>query len=297
MRSKIFVLGVTGDIGAGKSTAASILVSMGARCFDADSFVRELWTRSELLDAVRERWGDGVLDDSGRSIPSEISNRFFEDEVEYRWLCSLVHPMVRREIERALTSERGWVVVEIPLLFESAVPHWCDMTLYVAASQEVRIERNRGRFSQEELERRERFLLPSEEKRSLADLVLWNDGTPNDLRRLLEPHGLQMARMGSVCAVTVQCSFRNEACRLISSLLRDRLAYQARLIRVETAYTGYDQFLTENWEVRLYTLIHLVRDIHGVAAKELRRLPTPMVVADVLRADRPFMRAVGEACR
>ncbi len=293
----MFVLGVTGDIGAGKSTAASILASMGARRVDADAVVGKLWARSALLDAVRERWGGGVLDETGHAIPSEISKRFFEDETEYRWLCSLVHPMVRREIDRGVTSERGWVVVEIPLLFESAVPCWCDMTLYVTASHDVRIERNRERLSQEEMKRRERFLLPSAQKQSMADLVVRNDGTPDELRRALEPHGLHMARMGSVCTVTIQSSFRNQARDLISSILREKLAYQANLRQVETAYIKYDQFLTENWEIRLYTLIHLLQEIHDVAAKALRKSPVPLVVTDVFRAECSFLRSVSEACR
>lgn len=294
----MFVLGITGDIGAGKSTVASMLSNMGARVIDADEIVRRLWNDRELVDTVRNRWGDSVISEDGRISSSAVAERFFGNEMEYRWLCDIIHPMVHREMSCGLSAERGWVVVEIPLLFESGIPYWCDMTLYVTASSENRASRNSGRgLDGEGMTRRENFLLPSEEKRSMADLLVSNDGSLDELRSFLRPYGAKMLRMASICTVKIQCAFRKQARQLISCILGKKLAYQANLISVETAYARYDQFLTGNWEVQFYTLAPLVPEISREVTELTKKAPTPLAVADVLRASLPFREALCEACR
>ncbi|MCF4150270.1 dephospho-CoA kinase [Dethiosulfovibrio sp. F2B] len=293
----MFVLGITGDIGAGKSTVASILGNMGARVIDADQIVRRLWNHRELVDAARDRWGDTVLNEDGKISPSAVAERFFGEETEYRWLCRLIHPMVRSEMASGLSAERGWVVVEIPLLFESDVPYWCDMTLYVTASPENRVARNSLRgLNGDELDRREKFLTPSEKKKSMADLVISNDGSLDELKEILKSHGEKMLRMSSICTVKIQCAFKKQAKQLISGILGKKLAYQANLASLETAYSRYDQFLTDNWEVQFYTLAPLVPEISRVASEIMKKEPTPLAVADVLRASLSFREALCEAC-
>lgn len=118
----MFVLGLSGDIGAGKSTVASLFRDMGAKVIDADRIVRGLWSELELMNAAISRWGKSILGDDGKIAPSRVADRVFDNESEYRWLCEIVHPVVKREMTSALCSERGWIVVEIPLMFESGVP-------------------------------------------------------------------------------------------------------------------------------------------------------------------------------
>ena len=294
----MFVLGLTGDIGAGKSTVASLFRDMGARIIDADLIVKKLWAEPELLQAAKVRWGDSVMGEGGEISFSGIADRVFSDEADYRWLCDLIHPLVRREMTVGLASERGWVVVEIPLMFESGVPYWCDMTAYVTASREVRSSRNSHRgLSDDKLDRREGFMLSSEDKRSSADLVIENEGSMEDLRELLKPHGEKMQRMASICTVKIQCAFRKQARQIISGVLSKKLAYQANLTSVETAYSKYDQFLTENWEVQFYTLANLVPAISEEAASIMKKPPVPVAVSDVLRASLAFREALCGACR
>lgn len=294
----MFVLGLTGDIGAGKSTVASLFRDMGARVIDADLIVKRLWSEPELFQAAKVRWGDSVVSESGEISFSGVADRVFSDEEDYRWLCDLIHPLVKREMTSGLASERGWVVVEIPLMFESGVPYWCDMTAYVTASCDVRASRNGHRgLSEEKLISREKFLLSSEDKRSSADLIIENNGSMEDLREFLIPHGSNMQRMSSICTVRVQCAFRKQARQLISAVLGKKLAYQANLTSVETAYSKYDQFLTENWEIQFYTLANLVPAITEEATGLMKKPPVPVAVSDVLRASLSFREALCEACR
>lgn len=294
----MFVLGLTGDIGAGKSTVASLFRDMGARIIDADLIVKKLWCEPELLQAAKVRWGDSVIAENGEISFSGIADKVFSDEADYRWLCDLIHPMVRRDMTAGLASERGWVVVEIPLMFESGVPYWCDMTAYVTASQEIRSNRNGHRgLSMDMLQKREEFMLPSEEKRNSADLVIHNEGSLGELRDFLTPYGEKMQRMASICTVKIQCAFRKQARQIISGVLGKKLAYQANLSSVETAYSKYEQFLTENWEVQFYTLANLVPAISEEAASIMKKPPVPVAVSDVLRASLPFREALCGACR
>ncbi len=294
----MFVLGLTGDIGAGKSTVASLFRDMGARIIDADIIVKKLWTEPELFQAAKGRWGDSVISENGEISFSGVADRVFSDEADYRWLCDLIHPLVRREMTSGLASERGWVVVEIPLMFESGVPYWCDMTAYVTASSSTRASRNGHRgLSEEKLISREKFLLSSDEKRATADLIIENDGSLEDLREFLLSHGSKMQRMSSICTVRIQCAFRKQARQLISAVLGKKLAYQANLLSLETAYSKYDQFLTENWEVQFYTLANLVPAITEEATGLMKKPPVPVAVSDVLRASLSFREALCEACR
>lgn len=106
-----------------------------------------------------------------------------------------------------------------------------------------------------------------------------------------------MLRMASICTVKIQCAFRKQARQLISGVLGKKLAYQANLVSVETAYARYDQFLTENWEIEFYTLANLVPDISEEAAELLKKSPAPVSVSDVLRASLSFREALCGACR
>lgn len=174
----MLALGVTGDVGAGKSTLTGAWRDAGASVLDADGIVRALWSTGAVRERAVRRWGERILNRDGAVIPSEVAKTAFRDAVEYRWLCDLLHPLVRIEMERAIASLGGWVVAEIPLLFEGGVPQWIDATVYVTASLAVRRQRNRARgWDDGEILRREAFLLPGEEKSRLATVVLRNEGT------------------------------------------------------------------------------------------------------------------------
>lgn len=194
----MWVIGLTGDIGAGKSTAARFFSSCGASVLDADAVVRDLWGLPEMIEAARNRWGRAVVAD-GRIVPAEVARWAFSAEEEYRWLSDLLHRPVMIEMERRLAALSGWVVAEIPLLFEVGRPHWIDETVYVTASPEKRASRNRSRgLGGSSLKKRERWLLAGEEKRRLADFVVANDGGRDDLAAALEELARDFADLGDL---------------------------------------------------------------------------------------------------
>ena len=178
----MFTLGVAGDVGAGKSSVCRFFERNGATVIDADAIVHELWERKPLLDAARSRWGERIAAPDGAVDRREVARILFASEGEYAWLCGILHPMVRREIEARLSKLDGLVLVEVPLLFESPLPWWADGTIYVSASREARGRRNAFRgLDEAEIQRRESFLLPRKEKMERADLVIENDGALDHL--------------------------------------------------------------------------------------------------------------------
>ncbi len=108
------VVGLTGDVGAGKSTLAHLWSGMGATVVSADAIVARLWNSPDILDAVRKRLGPDVFDEEGRVRRSAVAERVFADDEAYRWLNGLFHPPVLEEMERLVSAASRWVVAEIP---------------------------------------------------------------------------------------------------------------------------------------------------------------------------------------
>ena len=183
------VLAVTGDVGAGKSTVSKLFASLGGFLIDADRVVAELWRSPEVVAVASERWGKGVLDESGRVVHAAVAKIIFSDRKEYDWTTALLHPRVKREIKDRidrLDMANSWAVVEIPLLFEAGVAPWVTVKVFVTAAREIRLCRCRVRgWDEAELLRRESFFMDSEKRMGWSDFVVRNDGTLEDLERIV----------------------------------------------------------------------------------------------------------------
>ena len=248
----MLAFGLSGDVGAGKLTLARLWRERGASVLDADEVVRVLWTRADVLAAAVTRWGREILDSGGRAVPSEIASKAFADIEEYNWLCALLHPLVRLEMERAASSLEGWVVAEIPLLFEGGIPWWIDAAIYVTAPEEKRRERNAARgWNKDEIGRREAFLLPGGEKRSRADLVIHNGQTLETLTEEASRLAENFRRLSALVRGSVFFSDR-ESARGFSDLLRLEGMGTEFFLREEGPEAGekkftLDFFTIEGW--------------------------------------------------
>jgi dephospho-CoA kinase len=175
------VMALTGEPGAGKSTAVHWFSAHGAAVLDADQIVRTLWTGEDLPQAARERWGNSAFQPDGKINKKTVSQIIFSDEEEYRWLCGKIFPVVYEEMRKNLPCS-GISVVEIPMLFEAGRPEWVDRVLFMTADSEIRVRRNSFRgLDAVELSRREKFFLSREERIKRSDWVICNDG---DLEKL-----------------------------------------------------------------------------------------------------------------
>lgn len=176
----VTAVGVTGDVGAGKSTVARLMEAAGGVRLDADVVALALWERPDIRKAAVARWGEGILDPTGAIDRRAVAGRIFSNPAEHRWCCDLFHPLVMVDLEHRVAglSASQWGVVEIPLLFEVGRPEWLTSVVFVTAPWEVRAERCRVQrgWDEAELRRREGFFLPSEERMKRSDFVINNAG-------------------------------------------------------------------------------------------------------------------------
>ncbi|WP_029474776.1 dephospho-CoA kinase [Deinococcus frigens] len=171
-------LGLTGSIGAGKSTVAALLRERGLRVLDADAQARLVTEEPETLARIGAAFPGtvrgGVLD---RPALSAVA---FADPVRLAELNAIVHPRVRARMaaleQQAAYAGARWVVQDIPLLFEGGLETGMDAVLVVDAPLELRVQRvmERSGFSREEVLARDARQTPAAEKRQKATVVIEN---------------------------------------------------------------------------------------------------------------------------
>jgi dephospho-CoA kinase len=140
------ILGVTGGIATGKSSFANLLSRQtGATLFDADRFSRQLLASDPgVRDRVRLKFGDGIFDASGAIDRARLRGLVFADAEKRRVLEEILHPVIRARWTSMAAAARAageWMVVDIPLLFETdAAPHF-DAIIVVACRAATQMER------------------------------------------------------------------------------------------------------------------------------------------------------------
>ncbi len=182
-------VGLTGGLGAGKSTALAALERLGAATLSTDSVVHDLYRSDEVRDAVVGRWGDDVAP-GGVVDRAAVARQAFADPAERAWLEGLIWPRVAQRVvefkQQAAAVEPPPValVVETPLLFEAGMEGAYDATIAVVADEDVRYERAAGR-GHAALDERAARQLTQEEKAARATHVVHNDGSVEELERKL----------------------------------------------------------------------------------------------------------------
>jgi dephospho-CoA kinase len=184
-------IGLTGSIGAGKSTALAAFERLGAAGLSADAVVRELYEAEAVQTALRLRWGDRVFTDDGEHVDRDaVATLIFASPDQRAWLQGLLWPLTAQRTEAfrkglaARTPPPRAGVVETPLLFEARAEGRFDATIAIVADERLRAERLAIR-DQAELEARERAQLSQEEKAARATFAVVNDGTIEELERKL----------------------------------------------------------------------------------------------------------------
>ena len=188
------VIGLTGGIGSGKSTAAQLLAELGAFVIDADRVGHGVYLPgtpgwSQVVGA----FGEGVVASDGTIDRKALGAIVFADPAELEKLNSIVHPLirdaVRQQVEEALAAEPARpVVIEAAVLIEARWTELVDEVWVVTASPETVIERvTKSRpMNSAAVQARIDAQLSNEDRRRAADVVIDNDAGPEDLRIALE---------------------------------------------------------------------------------------------------------------
>lgn len=180
------LIALTGGIGAGKSTAASLFTRKGAVVIDADALSREVVEPGTPgLEAIVARFGEDVLDETGALDRAALAEIVFADPGARRELEGIVHPAVGAEILRRVAEQPPGtvVVIDIPLLAETDRRGY-DAIVVVEAPEDVRIVRLEERgMSADDARRRIRAQASDEERRAIADYVIDNGRDQSQLLR------------------------------------------------------------------------------------------------------------------
>jgi dephospho-CoA kinase len=186
----ILTVGITGGIGAGKTTVCKIFEELGAKVIYADELAKEIMENDESLKKkIKKIFGEKSYI-GGKLNRKFIADIIFSSDEKRKLLESIVHPAVIKRILSDLKKiadegKYNFVIVEAALIFESSFDKELDYVLVVDADDEIKIKRimERDKCSKEEVLKRMRAQLDSKIKRELADMVIINDGDIDELRK------------------------------------------------------------------------------------------------------------------
>ncbi len=185
------MIGVTGSIGAGKSTVLRLLRDMGFDIFDSDTYIKSLYSRDDVIEILRERFPEAF--DGQRIDLVKLRAMVFSDLSKLKLLEGTLHPYLKSELDKLVNLYKGkarlHLAVEVPLLIEVGWQDMFDLILIVHAPFKLRLERVKSRgWDEEELLKRERRLIPVTYKMKLCKgkcVLIINDMNMDELKAKL----------------------------------------------------------------------------------------------------------------
>lgn len=185
------IVGLTGGIGAGKSTISLVFKILGVPVYDSDKRAKELYTESpELQEKMKAHFGNEVyiLDQINRPF---LANIVFNNSSELNILNQLVHPVLQKDFEdwMALQNSR-YVIKEAAILIESGGYQICDEVINVIAPIDIRVIRvmSRDSSSEKQVLSRIKSQISEEERMSFSSFVVHNDGAHSVIEQVLAIH-------------------------------------------------------------------------------------------------------------
>lgn len=184
-RSHPIIIGLTGNIGVGKSAALDVLRRMGARVIDADNVAHQVMMPDGLAyDEVVRAFGPDILAADGRIDRSKLATIVFADSEQLARLERIVHPAVEQAIQDEIARAREPVIViEAIKLLEGRLRLLCDELWVISASEPTQLARlmRYRKMSEAEARRRMASQSPQAWKEQQADVVIRNDGSLDEL--------------------------------------------------------------------------------------------------------------------
>lgn len=177
-----FLIGLTGAIGSGKSSAAALFAQTGAVVLDADRLAKDALLDPSIQSHLRTKFPGAF--EGEKLVHARLAGIVFEDKARLGDLTDLTYPIIRRKFQEAVQSlpPGGILVYDVPLLFEAGLEGDFDLTVCISTDPTIRHERLRKRgLSDSDIKRREELQLSSAEKERRADLVISNNETQASL--------------------------------------------------------------------------------------------------------------------
>ena len=181
----MYVIGLTGGIGSGKSTVAATFANLGAGVIDTDAISREI-TQPGLpaTKAIEKHFGNQVINPDGTLDRNAIKQHIFNDPDERNWLEELLHPLIKAELKRQIDElETPYCIAVIPLLFEVEFYESINRILVIDVTEETQIERTMKRdgVSREVVIKILQAQAKRKDRIARAHDIIINDGSTEDV--------------------------------------------------------------------------------------------------------------------
>ncbi|MBD5429041.1 dephospho-CoA kinase [Lactobacillus sp.] len=187
-----YFLGLTGGIATGKSTADHFFLKKNIPIIDTDQIAHALMAKNQAsYQAIIRHFGKGILAEDGEIDRKKLSAIVFNDKNQLNRLNELTHPLILNNMKEKMIQYQAqdipFVILDIPLLFEGNLTSYCTATLLITAPFQLELSRLMARNNLNEVDARKRIAsqMPLAKKEKLADYVIENSGTINDLENKL----------------------------------------------------------------------------------------------------------------
>ncbi len=193
------IIGITGNIGSGKSSVAKLLVAKGAVLIDADKIAREATQNKEILAKIAQELGEDLVKD-GQLDRQKTADLIFNNQQAREKLNGIIHPWVRAESERRIAELKKQknppeiILQDIPLLYENALEHTVDAVIVVYAALLERIKRvkKRSNLTEDDIRARDAAQMNLISKMALADFVIDNSAGETELKNEVDRLWLEL---------------------------------------------------------------------------------------------------------
>ena len=182
-------MGITGSIGSGKSTVATLVGEMGFPVIRADEVSRQMTSKgSKGLDQIEKHFGQSLISDDGELDRAALSKLVFGNTAELKILEGILHPLIQAHVRnwREDQEQKGYSMAfyDIPLLFENKLQSNFDSVICVVADEEHILERVKSRsgLAEDEIRKRLSHQVPVAEKVKQSDHVIENNGSMEELK-------------------------------------------------------------------------------------------------------------------
>ncbi|MFC1768975.1 dephospho-CoA kinase [Nanoarchaeota archaeon] len=183
------IIGLTGNIGSGKSTIAKMFEEKGFLVINLDDVGRDILKKgNEVYEEVKKEFGDDILDESGEINRKKLAEIVFSDGSRWAALCSISHPIVRARMIALIEENKGKnILFDASMLIEAGVNDLVDKVIVVKIDASIRDERMMQKnMSLEEAKQRLQRQIPQEKREKYGDFLIDNSGSLDETKKQVE---------------------------------------------------------------------------------------------------------------
>ncbi|MEI6695022.1 MAG: dephospho-CoA kinase [Bacteroidota bacterium] len=193
-------IGLTGNIGSGKTTLAKVFKVLDIPIYSADYEAKKFLAHADVLSKLYQNFGEGIMT-NGRIDRKKLSDLVFADPASLQFLNQLIHPLIKTDFEnwlKLMPKDCPYIILEAAILFESGFDQYVDKTILVSSPQNICIQRvvARDKVSEADVMKRMNNQWDEDRKRKLSNYEIVNDEHRLLIPQLLEIHNSLISDKG-----------------------------------------------------------------------------------------------------